>query len=178
MIGLGLCALVYTGLRADWPPASSLLAWNEELKESWDEPSDRAPIPHAELLTLAALAEKANVTVDQALKRLEQANITGAHGDIIVKDLAAANNLSAQSIYKIIAPKPAAGSSAATGHGMGLGLLTLKDFCAQENLDLNESLQRLSEKNYQSGAEMTLKDIATENGFARPYELVQLLRGE
>ena len=178
VIGLGLCALVYAGLRADWPPTSSLLAWNEELKESWDEPADRAPIPHAELLNLAALAEKANVELDQALQRLDQANITGAQGNIIVKDLAAANSVSAQSIYEIIAPSPAAGSSTANGHGMGLGQFTLKEFCEKENLDLSGSLQRLAENNYQANAEMTLKEIAAENGFTRPFELVQLLRGK
>jgi hypothetical protein len=34
-----------------------LLAWNEAFKASRDRPAERAPIPHAELLTLAALAE-------------------------------------------------------------------------------------------------------------------------
>jgi len=57
-VAAGICVVVFGGTRAGIPPFSTLLAWNEEVKESWDRPAERAPIPHAELLTLAGLAEK------------------------------------------------------------------------------------------------------------------------
>ena len=56
---LVLSVLVFLGTRYDVPPVSTLLSFGESVKRSWEEPTVAAPIPHAELLTLKELAEKA-----------------------------------------------------------------------------------------------------------------------
>jgi len=114
VVAAALVAIVFGGTRAGVPPFSSLLAWNESLKESWDRPAERAPIPHAELLTLAALAEKGGVDLAAATARLSARGIAGFTPATVVQKIADGARLSAQQVYDIIltAPKPATGEHA------------------------------------------------------------------
>ena len=121
--------VVFGGTRAGIPPFSTLLAWNEEIKESWDRPAERAPIPHAELLTLAALAEKGGVDLAVATTRLTAKGITGFTPETVVQKMADGAKLSAQQVYDIImtGTKPAGGHAEGKAGG-GLGWKTLTQF--------------------------------------------------
>ncbi|MBI5689809.1 MAG: DUF4405 domain-containing protein [Verrucomicrobia bacterium] len=171
-----LTAVVFAGTKADLPPFSSFLTWNEEFKASWEKASDRAPIPHAELLTLAALAEKGGVDLPTATARLAAKGITGFTGETVVQKIADAAKLPARGIYDIIM----AGTKPASGHaegkaGGGLGWKTLTQFCADEGLSLEEVRARLKARNLKFDDTMTLREIASNNG-QKPYDLVESLR--
>ena len=112
---LAICVGVYAGTRAGVPPFSSLLAFNERVKESWDKPRERAPIPHAELLSLSELAQKAGVEMAAATNRLQAKGITNISAEMVVQELADKNRRSAQQIYEMILAEPA-------GRGSGRGL--------------------------------------------------------
>jgi hypothetical protein len=66
---LAIACGIYWGTRAGVPPFSTLIAWSETIRESWESPRERAPIPHAELLTLKELADKAAVDFAIAASR-------------------------------------------------------------------------------------------------------------
>lgn len=126
VVALAVCAGVYAGTRAGVPPFSSLLAFSERVKEGWDQPRQRAPIPHAELLTLSELVQKAGVEMTTATNRLAAKGITNVAGDIVVQELAAKNARSAQQIYEMILAEPAKrgaghGQGQVQGHGQGQG---------------------------------------------------------
>ncbi len=117
VVALGIVGGVFAGTRLAIPPFSSLLAWNEDLKESWDSPAGRAPIPHAELLTLTELAEQGNVPVEAAVARLAARGVEGFSHDTVVQKIAEDAKLSARQVYDIIL----ASAERSAGHGQGQG---------------------------------------------------------
>jgi hypothetical protein len=118
-----LSGLVFLGTRYDVPPVSSLLNFGESVKRGWEEPTVAAPIPHAELLSLKELAEKAGVTLEQATERLTKQEMKGITGDIVVAELATQNNTTPQRVYQIVQDLPArgAGRHGGTEEGGGKG---------------------------------------------------------
>ena len=183
---LAAFGLVFAGIQSGLPPFSALLSLSESVKEIWDQPAQRAPIPHAELLTLAELAEKAGVSLPEAVARLEAKGIQGASSDIVVDELARQNQRAAQQLYAMILGEPTRGGA---GHGAGLGgggpggagggpgWKTLTQFCAEEGLDVDQALARLKAKGLTASSGQTLREIAVDNGYPRPFEILELLRG-
>jgi hypothetical protein len=168
--------VVFGGTKAGIPPFSTLLAWNEEVKESWEVAEQRAPIPHAELLSLAALAEKGGVALSEAQRRLADRGIPDAAGDRIVQAIADDAKLPAREIYEIITRADSSASRHGEGKaGGGLGWKTLAQFCTEEGLTLATVRARLEAKGITFTETMTLRDIAKANGQV-PYELVEWLR--
>lgn len=177
-VAAAICAGIFGGTRAGVPPFSSLLAWNESFKESWERPAERAPLPHAELLTLAALAQKGGVDLTAATARLTAKGVTGFTAETVVRDIAEPAKLSAQQVYDIIMTAPkAAGEHVEGKAGGGLGWKTLAQFCADEGLDLAAARARLTAKGLKFEDTQTLRDLASANGQKR-YELVELLRAK
>jgi hypothetical protein len=171
-----LTVVVFVGTKAGVPPFSSLLAWNEDFKGSWEQPAQRAPIPHAELLSLSALAEKGGVDLAAATTRLNAKGISGFTAETIVQKIADQAKIPAREVYDIIltGPKPAGGHGDGKAGG-GLGWKTLTQFCADEGLSLEKVRAQLTAKKIKFEDTMTLRDIASSNG-QKPYDLVESLR--
>lgn len=171
-----LTVVVFGGTRAGIPPFSSLLAWNEAFKESWEKGTVRAPIPHAELLSLQALAEKGGVDLAVATTRLNAKGISGFTVETIVQKIADGAKIPAREVYDIIltGTKPAGGHVEGKAGG-GLGWKTLTQFCADEGLSLEVVRAQLTAKKIKFDDTMTLRDIASSNG-QKPYDLVESLR--
>jgi uncharacterized membrane protein YgcG len=194
LVALAICGAVYSGTRAGIVPFSSLLAFNEQVKESWDKPRERAPVPHAELLTLSELAQKAGVDMTTVTNRLQAKGIQGFSAEIVVQELADKNQRSAQQIYEAILGAPSrtggrhgegagqgrrgAGGGAGGGPGGGPGRKTLAQFCADEGIDLQDGLAHLQAKGIKASADQTLREIAVNNGYTRPYEILDLIRAK
>jgi hypothetical protein len=198
LVALAICSGVYAGTRAGVPPFSSLLSFSERAKESWDKPRERAPIPHAELLTLAELAQKAGVEMVAVTNRLQAKGITGFSPDVVVQELADKNRRSAQQIYEMILAEPAQrgvghgkgqaqgrgqgrggfGGGAGGGAGGGMGWKTLTQFCTDEGIELTNAVARLQSKGIKATTNQTMREIAVDNGYNRPYELIDIIRGK
>ena len=169
---------------AGLPPFNWLLAASENLKQRWEQPAGRAPLPHAELLALSELAARADVPIETATVRLNRAGITGHSPDTIVEELAKANRVSAQRIYEVILDEGGGrgrgqgrGAGAGGGGGGGVGWKTLEQFCADEGLAPAEVRARLEAKGIRVGNNQTLREVAVANGYDRPFELIELMRG-
>lgn len=193
-----LCLGVYAGTRARIAPFSTLLAWSEDLRESWDETTIRAPIPHAELLTLAELAKEAEVTLDQARERLAARGLQDASPDTVVRDLAAQAGLAPRQIFNAIQGQTdehannqagdrgpgfgngngggGRGNGAGGGAGGGPGWKSLERLCADEGLDLQSVVARLKDRGIEASPDQTLREIAAQGGFRRPVELLNAIR--
>jgi hypothetical protein len=178
---LVVTVLMAWGTLAGTAPFSWLMAFNEDLKQLWDEPQQRAPIPHAELLSLSELAAKATVNWEMATGRLDRAGITGVSSEIIVEELARANHVPARRIYELITSQPGGSGRGRQGGGQGragggVGWKTLAQYCTDEGIAVEAAIQRLDTKGFKASKEQTLREIAVNNGLQRPSELLQVLR--
>ena len=168
--------LVFAGTRAGVAPFSTLLAWNEALKEGWDRPAERAPIPHAERLTLTALATQGGVDLAAATARLAARGITGFTPDTIVETIAERAKLPAREIYTIIVTAPGTAGGHTEGKaGGGPGWKTLAQLCTEEGIALEVARARLAAKGISFEDTQTLREIASSNG-RKPYDLLELIR--
>ena len=203
IVALAIAGVVFAGTRAGVPPFSTLLAFSERFKQSWEDPRSAAPIPHAELLTVQEFAEKAGIPLETAMERLSNRELTGVAPEIVVAELASRNDLSAQRLYEIMRDAPArtgnpgpghadekaAAKGAAGGHrggggwgagggaGGGPGRMTLSEYCDSRGLDVQDVQARLQAQGIQLTAGRTLREIASDNGYDRPSALLEIIEG-
>ncbi|MCP4612547.1 MAG: DUF4405 domain-containing protein [Planctomycetes bacterium] len=99
---LVICGVVFIGTLGGVKPFSSLLAWNENIKHSWDSTQQRAPIAHAELLSLTELSEQVrDVSLETILTNLKSRGIEAESADVVLGDLAEAYNMTPAQLYDI-----------------------------------------------------------------------------
>jgi len=172
-IALLLCALVGWATLANVKPFSSLLTWSEAIKRSWETPVGQAPMPHAELMTLSELARKTDgLEIEAMVKNLQAAGIEVQSSDAVLGDLAKKAGMTPMQLYAVatgqnIAPQPGGGRGGdrqGQQGGYGIGRLTLRQYCEQQNLDLEKTVQKLREKGFKPEPDMTLREIAATGG--------------
>lgn len=172
-----LCGVVGWATLAEVKPFSSLLTWNEAIKHSWDTAAAQAPIPHAELMTLNELAERRpELDAASMVRNLQAAGIEVESPDVVVSDLARRAGMTPMQLYAIatgqsIAPGAGrggggrgAGRQGQQLGGYGMGRLTLRQYCDQQNLDLAKTVQDLRQKGFHAEADMTVREIAATGG--------------
>jgi len=180
-----LCAAVFAGTRMEIPPFSSLLAFTEDLRGSWEKKSQAPPIPHAELLTVSELAEKGDVSLTNALARLAARGIKDASPEMRVAELADRNRVPALQLYEIMTAaadhggqRTGQGGGRAGGAGGGFGRWTLAAFCQKEGIDLQTAQRRLEAEGIKASANQTLREIAANGGYQKPFEILEVIRGK
>ena len=55
--------------------------------------------------------------------------------------------------------------------------MTLATLCQQEGIDLKIAQERLEAKGIKASANLTLREIAANGGYQRPYEVLDIVRG-
>lgn len=205
VVALAVAGAVFAGTRAGVPPFSSFLAFNERIKQSWEDPRAVAPMPHAELLTVQDLAAKAGVPLETATERLTRSGLQGVDPAVVVAELAAQNSISAQRLFEILCDVPspnahpgqhrsagASGGKGATsgqggrgggwggggGGGGGAGRMTLGEYCVSRGIELETALARLQAHGIEASADQTLREVASAYGYSRPMEIVGLVEGD
>ncbi len=211
---LVICSIVFICTLGDIKPFSTLLVWNENIKQSWDSPQQRAPIPHAELLSLTELSEQVgDVSLETILRNLESRGIEVKSADVVLGDLAEAHNMTPAHLYDIAlgqagpgrgqggpgqrGQRQGAGGRGPGGPGIraeqradtqidigveheggenirGIGRMTLKSYCNQMGLDVNEAVKKLQDAGFKASSDMTIRSIADSTG-AHPSVIRTLL---
>ncbi len=183
-----ICGVVTIGTLAGITPFSSLLVWNEAIKHRWDDSGRRAPVAHAELLTLAELAEQVDgVDLEKIMANLIARGIQVESPERVVGDLAVVYDMTPHQLYTIAvgetntgraggsgAGRHGQGSGQEHGAGQGIGRMTLKQYCAENGLDLNVAMEKLNQAGLEPAAEMTIRGIADAAGI-HPSEVRGLL---
>lgn len=198
VMAVGICGGVFAGVQTRVVPFSTLLNWGERVKKGWEDARTAAPLPHAELLSFKELSTEAKVPYRSAVERLEARGFKGIRPEIIVQDLAKTNGVSAHRLYEIVQGQRGAGKRAESsaeaakgaGHGPGgggggfgrgggpgggAGRQTLAEYCSSKGIELTEATARLQAKGIKSAADRSLRDIALDNGYDRPYEILTIL---
>ena len=172
-----LCLMIGVATLAEVKPFSSLLDWNEAIKHSWDRADRRAPIPHAELLTLEQLAKQTkDINVETMIENLTAKGIKVESSDSVVGELAKAHKMSPIELYDIaIGAEIYRGGRGHGGRGDGgqeqyskerasglrrVGQMTLEQYCTHAGLDLNKAVEKLRKTGLQATAQMTIREIA------------------
>lgn len=174
-LALVLCGVVFAGALIELPPFSSLMTLNEMVQSSWEKSDERPPIPHAELLSLRELAGEVGAELETMLARLKARGIAVESPESVVRDVASEHGLTPVQVYNIAVGESGRRKSGQSGAGRGLGRKTLREFCAEEGLDLTTSLERLRAAGLEADAQMSLRDIAQQGGL-RPADLLDVLK--
>jgi uncharacterized membrane protein YgcG len=193
LMALVVCVVVFLGTLGDVRPFSSLLTWNEAIKHGYDTPARQAPIPHAELLTLTALADQVEgVDLDAMLANLDAKGIKAGSAEDVVGELAEEHNITPVQLYDIAIGQAKLGrrrGAGGGGHGSGetneahggggggqgasgrgLGRLTLRQYCADLGIDVSAGVNKLKEAGLEANPDMTIRAIADSAG-VHPSEI-------
>lgn len=169
----GMAVLVLT--IAGVPPFSTVMDAGEEVKNSWAIPANEPPIPHAEELTIAKLAETVEVPFDKAWANLERHGVVVDSREMTVGEIAGRNDLTPQEVYQRIQSEDAKSQVTVTASG-GWGRKTVGQVCEQFGIDTGTGLSRLRDAGFEVAASTPIKDLALEAG-KTPFDLATIIVG-
>jgi hypothetical protein len=163
--------VIFFGTVFSVPPFKSVMDLGEHYTASWEKVEERAPVPHAELLTLVELSEQLNLSsVDEITKKLDNHKIKYENvSKQTLQQLGEANSLTPIEVYEIISKK--AGN---LQQGSGIGRKTLEDFAKDAGKSTDEAINILKDNNIKAEKSQTLRVIA-ENNNITPKEIFELI---
>ena len=172
---LAVCGLVFWGALKPFVPFSSLLDLNDRIKNSWENPQQQPPIPHAETLTIEELAKKSDIELDTIIQNLKTAGIEVSPSDIF-GTIAEQQNLSPNELFEIAtgqqAERPAGGHG--EGGGSGFGQKTLEQACEEIGIEPEKAIEGLKAAGVEATADMRIREMADQNNM-RPGQIRQIL---
>lgn len=153
------------------PPFQNVMTLGEYLTNSWEKTEERAPVPHAELLTLAELSDQLKLdSVEVITRKLNNHKISFENiQSQTLQEIASVNNTTPMEIYEIIS-KPAGNSM----QGAGVGRKTLEDFASELGKSIDEMLIILKQNNIEAEKSQTLRTIG-ENNNIPPRDVYNLI---
>jgi hypothetical protein len=156
----------------DVPPVSAIAALRETVSNSWSDASTEPPIPHAELLTLARVAESQKLPLESALATLRDAGASVTH-DTTLADVAVQLGISPQEVFRTLGVTQPAASPV----GGGMGWKTLRVVSDELGIPLETATARLTSRGIAADADATLRDMASRHDTHAPA-LVNIIKGE
>ncbi len=157
----------------DVTPARQIMALGETAKAAWESGGNEPPVPHAELLSVARLAELRKLPPEKLLDNLRQAGYT-ATADTTLAQVASSNRVTPSIIYwrmttgLEVTHTPVAGG--------GYGKKTVEQIAAQLQIPVDLAIERLREGGITSTPESNMREIAVAHG-KLPTDLVNLMAG-
>ena len=164
-----IAALFVAGTLWEVPPFSNVIALHEEIKDYWEANSLRAPVAHAEELTLDEFARGIHMSLDEVVVALDKQGIEIADRSATVGEVARVNSTTPDALYGLVRPGRGGScddeggeSHASTGGrgGSGQGWLTLADYCASEGLKADAFISDMKKQGIQAAETMTLRELA------------------
>ncbi len=154
-------------------PFSAIIQFGNRISSSWESQEKRAPIPHAELMTLTELSQQPGMGGDpEALKaKLEKAGLTVASSKETLAAIAEANGMAAEHVYEMLAPGENGKSQLS---GKGFGQRTLQQIADESGVSAASLQLALRQKRIEAKTDTPLKTIAEQNNIEM-RELRQLL---
>lgn len=132
LTGAVIAGLVLAGSVLGWPPFSSVMALNSQIKDYWEREPVSAPVPHAEEFTVERLASQMGLTAGQVIEALATEGIIVERAGMTVAQAAAASGLTPAEFHAAIrkrfpetrdaVQRPSRGGGQGKGRGMGRGM--------------------------------------------------------
>jgi len=159
LAAMALTIIILTGTLLDVTPFSSVMHFADFMTEKWEENIDRPPVPHAEKLSLAELADQLdNYDVNTIINRLHDKNIRFDTLTQTLQQLGEINDMAPVEIYNIIVNSSAPASCSA------MAMKSLEAFAAEAELSLDILETHLRNKGIEAERDQTLIEIAYANG--------------
>ena len=180
-----LLIAVIAGTYAELPPLVYVQQVNDFLKESAAAEYGEPPYGHAELSSVKTVATRMGLDPGKVLLHLAQSQIRLEDENQTILAIARLNNLTPKQVYDTMLA--AAKGSAPSLQPMpdqppaGFGKKSLAHVADQYGLNLDEILAKLEARGIKAARDMSMKDIAGQNGMSPPdlYQvLLEIVRGE
>jgi len=166
---------VLVGTLGEVAPFENVLALNERIKHRWDRPGQRAPVPHAELMTFNEVAEKVKgLDAETMMRNLQESGIEVKSPDAVVGESARQNNMTPHQLYATATGGGQGGRGGGGNRrfsdgssprgGFGIGRLTLRQYCNQERLNVETAITRLRENDVEAKPNASIREIADASG--------------
>ncbi len=169
--GALLLALTVAGV----PPFSTLMEVGDDIKNAWATPADEPPVAHAEVLTLAQLADAVKVPADAARANLASRGVEVGAPELTIGEIATANRLTPQQVYERIAGNGVTPQVNPVQSG-GWGRKTVEDACRQLGVAVDTGVTRLRAAGWTAEPRTPIKDLAQATG-KQPLAIVQVIAG-
>ena len=180
IVALALTVFVFAGTLLGLPPMRQLLDFSDAVKEGATATYGNPPYGHAEDSQLKKFCGYLGFDTAQAMAVLEKGGYTLDKGEQTpIKDIARTRNVSPQQVFDDIRAGLGSDPFAALPPEppQGLGKLRLADVCKSFGLSVDEAVARLAAASFRADPDMTLKEIATQNG-QMPRDVYDALRGQ
>ncbi|MEW5982931.1 MAG: DUF4405 domain-containing protein [Acidobacteriota bacterium] len=170
-ISIAILTLTIAGV----PPFSTVMDVGEEIKNGWAAPTNEPPIPHAEELTIAKLADTVKVPIDRAWANLERHGVVIEDRNMTVGQIAERAGLTPQQVYQRIQSDDAKSQVSVAASG-GWGRKTVGQVCEQFNVPEEAGVARLRAAGFEASATTPIKDLAVAGG-KTPFDLATIIVG-
>ncbi|MFC1561520.1 DUF4405 domain-containing protein [candidate division KSB1 bacterium] len=174
-LSLSVMGLFFMGSVFQIQPFWKLMDVNESIKDYWDSVHTSAPVPHMEQMTLSEIAETGDVPVVSLMEKLSENNIAVTNTALEFSEIAVENGMTPDELYALLDIGNGTDHTVMEG-SLGLGRLSLEEYCAQNRIDLAFALKLLAEKDIEASASDNLRELA-ENHNMKPYDLIEIITG-
>lgn len=170
------CLAVVLGTHFGAPPISWVLALGESIKDEAGVRYGEPPYGHAELSTLATVAARMDLDLQDALQQLSDAGFVVESAAQTLEQIARENRVTPQEIYQAMAPPPGETATLPLLPPPGTGRRRLGDLCSAYHLDITQALQALAAHGIEATAGTSLKAISerSETNVHQVYEIIRL----
>lgn len=195
-IALVVAAVLLAGTLLQWPPFHYVTQLNDAIKAQWDTRSAAGPYPHAEASTLADLAQRTGIPLEELQARLADMGLPQPDESTSLADAARALGLSPNALFQKLDLAPqqngfgnhggrggegmgsgrgsGPGVGRGSGSGQGLGRQTIDELCRARGVDLQAALAALDTAGIPATPNDRLRDVA-ERAQRTPSEIVSLI---
>ncbi|NDV25458.1 DUF4405 domain-containing protein [Desulfovibrio sp. JC010] len=185
-ISLIITLFVAFGTLLELPPMKQVLEGTQYFQAKGEEKYGIPPYGHAELSPLEIFCKRMGLDVDKAAASIKNAGIELESTKESIKSIANKAGLTPKELHDIILKdqpqnkssmkKEGGDSNQQSGQsGAGIGRMSLGQYCAKYNLDLNTALGILREKGVVVDKNTLIKEIAGALGLDSPRALGNLL---
>jgi hypothetical protein len=158
---------------ADLPPARQVMDAGEMLKTQWSEDGNEPPVPHAELLSIARLAELRKLPASTMVANLQKAGFT-ATGDATLAQVAAQHSVSPSEAYKAMTAGLESGAAQPVLPSGGYGRKTVRELADQIGVPPQIALERLRAGGIVAEIDSNVREIAIAHG-KLPADLASMM---
>ena len=182
-VSLLLTLACLAGTLLNIPPFSTVMAWNEAVKEAGAKKHGEPPYGHAELSSLEHFAGRMGLDPDRSLATLRAKGLTVESTGQTLLAISAANGMTPQQVFEILrdeerpaeARTPGRSRGVGRGLGRGMGRLSLGEVCARYGLDPGRVKEALVARGMWAPMDRPLREVAGDNGMS-PSDLHRLIR--
>jgi hypothetical protein len=172
LTGAAILAVSITGV----PPFGTVMDVGEDIKNSWSTTATEPPVPHAELMTVAKLAETVKIPTDKAMANLEKQGITSAQPTMTLRQIADEHKLTPQQVYQKIQSADAK-PKVSLAEGGGWGRMNVQQVCERFGVPAESGLARLKDAGIEAAASTAIRELATARG-KTPIDIAKIIVGE